>query len=57
MTDYHALEEELTKFLEKHDDVELLESIFNVTAKMIREKQHLTNKPIEYTEDKNNENR
>ncbi len=56
MTDYHVLEEELTKFLEKHD-VELLESIFNVTAKLIREKQHLTNKPIEYIEDKNNENR
>ena len=56
MTDYLRLEKELVVFLGQQDPTEL-DEIFNLTAKMIREKQHLTNKPIEYTEDKNNETR
>ena len=56
MTDYLRLEKELVVFLEQQEPSQL-DAIFNVTAKMIREKQHLTNKPIEYTEDKNNETR
>lgn len=56
MTDYFRLEKELVVFLEKQDPMEL-DEIFNATAKMLREYQHLTNEPIKYMEDKNNENR